>query len=50
MRAGLKWLKAHPEMYEKWLEGVTTVDGKPGAPGLQGVPRFESVNAYRKGG
>jgi glycine betaine/proline transport system substrate-binding protein len=30
--AGLKWLKAHPEMYGKWLEGVTTIDGKPGAP------------------
>ncbi len=29
--AGLKWLKAHPEVYEKWLDGVTTVDGKPGA-------------------
>lgn len=30
-QAGLKWLKGHPEMYEKWLDGVTTVDGKPGA-------------------
>ena len=30
-KAGLKWLKAHPAMYEKWLDGVTTVDGKPGA-------------------
>jgi len=29
--AGLKWLKANPAMYEKWLNGVTTVDGKPGA-------------------
>lgn len=29
--AGLKWLKANPAMYEKWLDGVTTVDGKPGA-------------------
>lgn len=29
--AGLQWLKAHPEMYEKWLDGVTTADGKPGA-------------------
>lgn len=30
-KAGLKWLKANPDMYEKWLDGVTTVDGKPGA-------------------
>jgi glycine betaine/proline transport system substrate-binding protein len=29
--AGLAWLKAHPEVYEKWLDGVTTTDGKPGA-------------------
>jgi glycine betaine/proline transport system substrate-binding protein len=28
--AGLKWLKANPAMYEKWLDGVTTIDGKPG--------------------
>ena len=33
--AGLKWLKAHPEMYEKWLDGVTTADGKPGAPAFK---------------
>ncbi|AQS84173.1 MAG: choline ABC transporter substrate-binding protein [Acetobacter aceti] len=24
------WMKAHPEAVEKWLDGVTTVDGKPG--------------------
>lgn len=30
-KAGLFWLKGHPEMYEKWLDGVTTVDGNPGA-------------------
>ncbi|WFS63955.1 ABC transporter substrate-binding protein [Pseudodesulfovibrio thermohalotolerans] len=29
--AGLKWLKGNPAMYEKWLDGVTTVNGKPGA-------------------
>lgn len=33
--AGLKWLKANPEMYEKWLAGVTTADGKPGAPAFK---------------
>jgi glycine betaine/proline transport system substrate-binding protein len=30
--AGLAWVKEHPEMYKKWLEGVTTVDGKPALP------------------
>ncbi|QGY40418.1 glycine/betaine ABC transporter substrate-binding protein [Pseudodesulfovibrio cashew] len=30
-KAGLLWLKANPEMYEKWLDGVTTADSKPGA-------------------
>ncbi|WP_319584793.1 glycine betaine ABC transporter substrate-binding protein [uncultured Pseudodesulfovibrio sp.] len=34
-KAGLLWLKAHPEMYDKWLEGVTTTDGKPGAPAFK---------------
>jgi glycine betaine/proline transport system substrate-binding protein len=34
-KAGLKWLKAHPEIYGKWLEGVTTTDGKPGAPAFK---------------
>lgn len=28
--AALQWLKANPAMYEKWLAGVTTTDGKPG--------------------
>lgn len=30
-QAGIQWLKANPAMYEKWLDSVTTVDGKPGA-------------------
>ncbi|MGE4422866.1 MAG: hypothetical protein AB7D39_11270 [Pseudodesulfovibrio sp.] len=34
-KAGLVWLKGHPEMYEKWLDGVTTTDGKPGAPAFK---------------
>ena len=34
-KAGLTWLKANPATYEKWLEGVTTVDGKPGAPAFK---------------
>lgn len=29
------WMKAHPEAVEKWLDGVTTVDGKPGLPAVQ---------------
>lgn len=30
--AGLKWLKENPATWEAWLDGVTTVDGKPAAP------------------
>lgn len=33
--AGLKWLKANPAMYKKWLDGVTTADGKPAVPALE---------------
>lgn len=29
-KAGLKWIKAHPEVYRKWLEGVSTASGQPG--------------------
>jgi len=31
-KAGMKWLKEHPEVYRKWLDGVTTADGKPALP------------------
>ena len=33
--AGLLWLKTHPEIYRGWLEGVTTVDGKPALPAFE---------------
>lgn len=33
--AGLEWVKAHPEVYKAWLDGVTTVNGKPGAPAFE---------------
>lgn len=29
------WMKTHPDAVAKWLEGVTTVDGKPGLPAVQ---------------
>ena len=29
LSAGIAWLKANPDQYRQWLEGVTTVDGKP---------------------
>jgi glycine betaine/proline transport system substrate-binding protein len=29
------WLKAHPEDQKRWLEGVTTFDGKPAEQNLQ---------------
>lgn len=30
LQAGLAWIKENPEIYQGWLEGVTTVDGEPG--------------------
>lgn len=33
--AGLVWIKQHPEIYQNWLEGVTTVDGKPALPAFE---------------
>ena len=30
LSAGLMWLKENPDRYKSWLDGVTTVDGKPG--------------------
>jgi glycine betaine/proline transport system substrate-binding protein len=29
------WLKAHPEVLDKWLEGVTTLSGEPGLPAVR---------------
>ena len=29
-QAGLTWIKKHPDIYKGWLEGIQTVDGKPG--------------------
>jgi glycine betaine/proline transport system substrate-binding protein len=29
-KAAEEWLKAHPDAWSAWLDGVTTVDGKPG--------------------
>ena len=28
-QAAASWIKAHPEVLDKWLQGVTTYDGKP---------------------
>ncbi|MGX1307304.1 glycine betaine/proline transport system substrate-binding protein [Amorphus suaedae] len=33
--ATAKWLKANPDVLSGWLEGVTTVDGKPGLPAVK---------------
>ncbi|WP_367196005.1 choline ABC transporter substrate-binding protein [Amorphus sp. 3PC139-8] len=30
-----EWLKAHPDVLDAWLEGVTTVDGEPGLPAVK---------------
>jgi glycine betaine/proline transport system substrate-binding protein len=29
-KAAQKWLKAHPVVLDRWLDGVNTIDGKPG--------------------
>ncbi len=33
-KAAEKWLKANPSVLDGWLEGVTTVDGKPAKPAV----------------
>lgn len=33
--AAERWLKENPEAIDRWLEGVTTVDGDPAAPALK---------------
>jgi glycine betaine/proline transport system substrate-binding protein len=35
LQAGLQWVKAHPESYRGWLEGVTTADGQPAIPAFE---------------
>ncbi|MFQ6573612.1 choline ABC transporter substrate-binding protein [Pseudomonas sp. UM16] len=35
LESARKWLKDHPEDQKRWLEGVTTFDGKPAAENLQ---------------
>ena len=30
-----QWLKDHPQDKQRWLEGVTTFDGKPAAENLK---------------
>jgi glycine betaine/proline transport system substrate-binding protein len=37
VKAGLLWLRKHPDMYKKWLEGVKTVSGEPGLPAFEKV-------------
>ncbi|EGD00664.1 choline ABC transporter, periplasmic binding protein, partial [Burkholderia sp. TJI49] len=34
-KAAAAWLKANPQMLDKWLAGVTTIDGKPGLPAVK---------------
>ncbi|WP_370659224.1 choline ABC transporter substrate-binding protein [Modicisalibacter muralis] len=33
--AARSWLQAHPDVLDGWLEGVTTVSGKPGLPAVK---------------
>ncbi len=34
-QAATAWLKANPGVLDQWLDGVTTVDGKPGLPAVK---------------
>ncbi|MDN7997728.1 choline ABC transporter substrate-binding protein [Burkholderia multivorans] len=34
-KAAKEWLKANPQSLDKWLAGVTTIDGKPGLPAVK---------------
>jgi len=34
-KAAEKWLKANPTVWEPWLAGVTTIDGKPAVPAVK---------------
>jgi glycine betaine/proline transport system substrate-binding protein len=34
-QAALKWVKANPEKYKAWLEGVTTLEGQPAVPAFE---------------
>lgn len=34
-QAGLQWAKTHPEVCRRWLDGVTSLDGKPGLPAFE---------------
>jgi len=34
-RAGMAYLKEHPEIYQGWLAGVKTVDGGPALPAFE---------------
>ena len=35
LQAGLQWIKANPQSYKGWLEGVTTADGQPAIPAFE---------------
>jgi len=35
LQAGLQWVKANPQSYKGWLEGVTTADGQPAIPAFE---------------
>ncbi|MEN0105449.1 MAG: glycine/betaine ABC transporter substrate-binding protein, partial [Pseudomonas sp.] len=35
LESAKKWLKEHPQDQQRWLEGVTTFDGRPANDHLQ---------------
>ena len=41
--AGLAWLKENPAVWQSWLNGVTTSDGKPGAAAFEAYLKHKSL-------
>ncbi|WP_045222514.1 ABC transporter substrate-binding protein [Desulfonatronum thioautotrophicum] len=37
LEAGLTWLRANPEIYRGWMDGVTTADGRPAMPVIEAL-------------
>lgn len=41
-QAAQSWLQKNPEILAKWLDGITTIDGKPGLPAVR---NYLGINA-----
>ena len=46
--AAAAWLKAHPELVGRWLEGVRSFDGRPALLALQGTAASTSGRSFER--